>query len=261
MALDLKDLSVQNISQLALDLNLSEIETETSDFVSPAEAQRRSDVSLQGLKLKFKDDLAKLEQYEQEEKLYKTLLTTNYTKDTKKSAQEQEKIEVPVKPNVYGWSEDFFLLMNQGWPWRVAVYIAWAGSPKVGRWPKTQEDLAIGVLGLNSDRQISEWRKNNPAIDEMIGIMQAMPLLSHRRDIFEALATSASDPSSKGAQDRKTALSMTGDYVPRLKVEDDRPISSPKEVSQEDLDRARERINRELKIESSNKPEKESANE
>ncbi|PKO03054.1 MAG: hypothetical protein CVU43_04545 [Chloroflexi bacterium HGW-Chloroflexi-5] len=242
MPLDLKDLSIQNISQLALDLKLDEVEA--SDAVSPAEAQRRSDVSLQALKLRFKADQAALEKFEEDSKVY-------WAK--KIDEDDDEKIPLPVKPNVFGWEEDFFLLMNQGWPWRVAVYIAWAGSPKVGRWPKTQEDLAAGVLGLNSDRQISEWRRNNPAIDEMIGIMQAMPLLSHRRDIFEALATSASDPSSKGAQDRKTALTMTGDYVPHMKIEDDRPVTSPKEVDQEVLDRARERVNKALKIDGSEK--------
>jgi hypothetical protein len=251
MPLDLKALSTQNISQLALDLDLEEIEA--SDAISPAEAQRRSDVSLQALRLRFKDDLEALEKFEKDQNLYKNLLTTNNTNDTKKGSQEQEKPVPPVKPNVFGWAEDFFLLMNQGWPWRVAVYIAWAGSPKVGRWPKNQEILATEVLGLNSDRQISDWRKNNPAIDEMIGIMQAMPLLSHRRDMFEALATSASDPSSKGAQDRKLGFAMLGDYVPRLKVEDERPATSAKEVDQATLDKARERVNKALKIEANDK--------
>jgi len=235
MPLDLKDLSIQNISQLAFDLKLEEIEA--SDSISPAEAQRRSDVSLQALKLKFKDDLQALEKYDAELKIYQKKQTTKVRNNSKNSLDEdQEYIEPPVKPNAFGWSEDFFLLMNQGWPWRVAVYIAWAGSPKVGRWPKTQEDLATGVLGLTSDRQISEWRKNNPAIDEMIGIMQAMPLLSHRRDIFEALATSASDPSSKGAQDRKTALTMTGDYVPHLKIDQKRDTADPMDKSDAELD-------------------------
>ncbi|PKN97994.1 MAG: hypothetical protein CVU42_13810 [Chloroflexi bacterium HGW-Chloroflexi-4] len=242
MPLDLKNLSVQNISQLAFDLKVDEIEV--TDVVSPAEAQRRSDVALTALKLKFKADQEALERFEAESKVY-------WSKKIEEKSD--EKIPLPVKPNTFGWEEDFFLLMNQGWPWRVAVYIAWAGSPKVGRWPKTQEDLAINVLGLTSDRQISEWRKNNPAIDEMIGIMQAMPLLSHRRDIFEALATSASDPSSKGAQDRKTALTMTGDYVPRLKVEDDRPKTNAKEYTDEELDQAAARLKKKLGIEQEDK--------
>jgi hypothetical protein len=225
MPLDLKDLSIQNISQLAFDLKLDEIEA--SDSVSPAEAQRRSDVALTALKLKFKSDQAALEKFEAESKEY-------WSKKIEEKSD--EKIPLPVKPKTFGWEEDFFLLMNQGWPWRVAVYIAWAGSPKVGRWPKTQEVLATDVLGLTSDRQISEWRKNNPAIDEMIGIMQAMPLLSHRRDIFEALATSASDPSSKGAQDRKTALTMTGDYVPHLKIDQKRDTADPMDKSDAELD-------------------------
>jgi len=137
---------------------------------------------------------------------------------------------------VYGWAEDFFLLLDRGWPWRVAVYIAWAGSPKMTRWPKTQEELATQILGLTSDRQIATWRKKNPAIDETIALMQAMPMMDYRRDIFEALAISASNPSSKGAQDRKTALTMTGDYVPHLKVDQKREPSDPMDMSDAELD-------------------------
>jgi hypothetical protein len=68
--------------------------------------------------------------------------------------------------------------------------------------------------------------------------MQAMPMLSYRRDIFEALAASASNHSSKGAQDRKTALTMTGDYVPHQKVEIERPKLEPKDLSEEELRKA-----------------------
>ena len=138
--------------------------------------------------------------------------------------------------NLATWADDFYRFQDHGWPWRVAAYIAWASSPKNGRWPRTQEDLALKILGLTSDRQISKWRKLNPAIDEMIGIMQSIPLLDHRRDMFEALIASASNPSSKGAQDRKTALSMTGDYVPRQKVEVERAKVDPLELSDAELE-------------------------
>jgi hypothetical protein len=40
------------------------------------------------------------------------------------------------------WLEDYKFLYGLGWPWRVAVYIAWKSSPKLSRWPKTQFELA-----------------------------------------------------------------------------------------------------------------------
>ena len=30
----------------------------------------------------------------------------------------------------FGWFEDYEYLMEKGWPWRVAAYIAWATMPK-----------------------------------------------------------------------------------------------------------------------------------
>lgn len=127
------------------------------------------------------------------------------------------------------------MLREAGWPWRVAAYIAWASSPKIGRWPSSQNELARQVLGLTSDRVIATWRKKNPAIDDVIALMQAKPLLDHRRDVFKALSESAADPSFHGSQDRKTFLSMTGDYVPHQKIEMERPKLDAKDYTEEEL--------------------------
>lgn len=116
------------------------------------------------------------------------------------------------------WMDDYQRLRNEGWPWRVAVYIAWSASPKRSRVPATQEELAKDVLGLTSDRVIATWRKKNPAIDEMVALLQALPLLEHRRDIYEALIESASSPDHRSHQDRKLALELLGDYVSRSQV-------------------------------------------
>lgn len=113
------------------------------------------------------------------------------------------------------WMEEYRRLREVGWPWRVACYIAWAASPKRERRPKTQAELASQILGLTSDRQIGTWRKKNPVIDETVGLLQAAPLLAHRRDIYDALVESATNPDYKGHQDRKLALELLGDYVPR----------------------------------------------
>lgn len=121
-----------------------------------------------------------------------------------------------------GWFDQYQELLNNGWPWRVACYIAWAASPKIGRWPKTQDELARSVLGLTSDRQIATWRKRNPGIDELISVLQALPLMEYRADAFLALGQSAADPDHRHKPDRQLLFEMTGDYTPKIKVDDAR---------------------------------------
>lgn len=121
----------------------------------------------------------------------------------------------------FSWLEDYLQLYRAGWPWRIASFIAWAASPKQNRWPKTQEELAH-LIGLSTDRAIGNWRRKNPSIDQVIAMMQAAPLIAHRRDIYEALAVSASSTDHRSNPDRKLALEILGDYTPRMKVEDER---------------------------------------
>lgn len=136
------------------------------------------------------------------------------------------------------WFEQYQQLLEAGWPWRVACYIAWAASPRRGRWPKTQETLATEVLGLTSDRQIGTWRKRNAAIDETITILQAAPLMAHRADVFQALAESASNPDHRSNPDRKLLLEITGDYIPRAKVDLRQPgdVEDLSQLSDAELD-------------------------
>lgn len=117
------------------------------------------------------------------------------------------------------WKDEYLNLVEGGWHWRVAAYIAWAASPKNTRTPKTQDELATQHLGLNSDRAINTWRRKNPAIDEMVAVLQAAPLFEHRAEIYAALVQVATSPEYKGHNDRKLALELLGDYVPRSKVE------------------------------------------
>ncbi len=112
------------------------------------------------------------------------------------------------------WLDDYLELVRGGWPWRVAAYIAWASSPRAAREPKTQDELARIHLGLTSDRAISTWRKRNPAIDEVVRMMQAGPLFKHRAEIFTALVAVAVKPEYKSHADRKLALELMGDYTP-----------------------------------------------
>ena len=117
------------------------------------------------------------------------------------------------------WIGDYVKLIEQGWPWRVACYIAWAASPKVGRWPKTLAELATEVLGLKTPQAVYRWRQKYPTIDTVVAMMQAAPLWEHRRDVLEALVDSATDPDYKSFNDRKLYLEMVGDYVPKSKLE------------------------------------------
>lgn len=117
-----------------------------------------------------------------------------------------------------GWYEDYCKLRDVGWPWRIACYIAWAASPKKDRNPRSQEELAVTFLGLTSDRQIATWRRKNPVIEETITMMQAAPLLEHRRDIYDALVESATNPDYKGHQDRELALKLMGDYTDKKEL-------------------------------------------
>jgi hypothetical protein len=148
--------------------------------------------------------------------------------DEEKQSPEEAKIRSEAArkalENMYGrigaprWIEEYNELVKGGWHWRVAAYIAWASSPKVAREPKTQDDLARIHLGLTSDRAISTWRKRNPAIDEVVRIMQAAPLFKHRAEIFTALVAVAVKPEYKSHNDRKLALELMGDYLPAKKV-------------------------------------------
>lgn len=119
------------------------------------------------------------------------------------------------------WLDDMWRLIDGGWPWRQAAFIAWASSPKISRQPKTQDELAKQFLGLGSDRVIAVWRKRNPEIDTVIGLLQSAPLWESRADDFRALAEGASRAGEdyKFFNHLKLAMEMRGDYVPKSELE------------------------------------------
>lgn len=114
------------------------------------------------------------------------------------------------------WFNRFEMLIDGGWAWRQACYIAWASTPLDGRLPKTQEELATKYLRLSSDRAISTWKKKNPAIETMISVMQSIELWEHRADSFQKLIDGMKRSGSdyKFFNHLKLYLEMTGDYVP-----------------------------------------------
>lgn len=116
------------------------------------------------------------------------------------------------------WMNDYWELRAEGWSWRQAVYIVWASQPKPDRVPQNQGDLAVQELGLSSDRQIRKWRMNNPMIDLRVKALTISALAKARAEVYQALITAATNPNPRAHADRKLALEMLGDYVPRQKV-------------------------------------------
>lgn len=159
--------------------------------------------------------------------------------DEAKRISEAARVEFENNGSASRWIEDYEFLRSRGFAWRVAAYIAWASSPKESRWPKTQMLLATEVLGLTSDRVITTWRRKNPMIVEMINRFQTNQLWEYRADMIEALRISASNPDYKHANDRKTALTMTKDYVPHIKVDTKNKMvpGGLKDLSNEELQR------------------------
>lgn len=125
-------------------------------------------------------------------------------------------IALKGKPEQPAWFERFESLIEGGWAWRQACYIAWASMPTTDRIPRTQDELARGHLGLGSDRAISTWRKKNPAIDTMIALLQSSEIWNHRADAFKNLIDGMKEAGSdyKFFNHLKLFMEMTGDYVP-----------------------------------------------
>ncbi len=116
------------------------------------------------------------------------------------------------------WMELYKRLVDGGWKWRVAVYIAWAAQPKKYRWPETQDELATKCLGLTSDRAIATWRKKNSSIDETISVLQGAIIFDALPDAMNAMVEVASEADYKGHQDRKLMFEMAGIYTPSSKI-------------------------------------------
>jgi hypothetical protein len=135
-------------------------------------------------------------------------------------AQEIKKNEEGEVEFENAWYEDYLMLRTLGWPWRVATYIAWAASPKLRREPRTLNELADKVLGLNSPRAVHTWRDKYVTIDAVVNMMQAKPTLEYRRDVYDALVKVAATQDHKCAPDRKLYMEMTGDYVPHMKIDE-----------------------------------------
>lgn len=93
--------------------------------------------------------------------------------------------------------------------WRKAAYEAWSSLPASMREPKTITELA-DQLGLSSASTIRHWRRNDPEIETRFKQRLTRRLLEYAPDVMIAMVAVASDPDSKGHQDRKLFFQMTG---------------------------------------------------
>jgi len=93
--------------------------------------------------------------------------------------------------------------------WRKAAYEAWSSLPASLREPKTIIELA-DQLGLSSASTIRHWRRNDPEIETRFKKRLTQRLLEYAPDVMMAMVAVASDPDSKGHQDRKLFFQMTG---------------------------------------------------
>ena len=119
------------------------------------------------------------------------------------------------------WANIYLALLQEGWGWRKAAYIAWASIPASERIPQNIHIATDGtpgfasIIGLRDGSAISRWRMQNPAIDLAVRKLQLSMLNEATPRIMDALIESASNPSYKHAPDRKVALEMAGLYTPK----------------------------------------------
>jgi hypothetical protein len=137
---------------------------------------------------------------------------------------------------VPAYMEQYHRLMNAGIPWRIAAYVAWASVPKEERIPATQDEFAKQVLGLTSDRRISEWRKKYP-IDQMIADLQGEMLMKWRPSVFEAIGWGAAQRDYKAAAQQRLFVELTRDMPnPRLDVNTNTASQDLSDLSDSELE-------------------------
>lgn len=123
--------------------------------------------------------------------------------------------------------------------WRKAAYEAWSSLPASLRQPKTITELA-DQLGLRNTATIRHWRQKDPQIETRFRKRLTQRLLEYAPDVLMALTAVASDPDSKGHQDRKLFLQLTGFLEEKTAVEGtlhlmiDDPLSDEEQTAVEE---------------------------
>lgn len=102
--------------------------------------------------------------------------------------------------------------------WRKAAYEAWSSLPASLRQPKTITELA-DQLGLRNTATIRHWRQKDPEIEARFRRRLTQRLMEYAPDVLMALVAVASETDSKGHQDRKLFLQLTGFLEEKTAVE------------------------------------------
>ena len=116
------------------------------------------------------------------------------------------------------WGADYLAILEEGWYWRDAAYIAWKSLPKKLRQPKTYAEFC-DLINI-SVRGMSNRRNRNKAIEVRAakGVV-ARGLYEHIDDVIDALVVSASRNNYKAHADRKLFLEMAGAYTPKQAID------------------------------------------
>ena len=131
--------------------------------------------------------------------------------------EERRLFEAMLTGSQYPWSGDYLALLDEGWYWRDAVYIAWKGTPRQYRTPGNQEELAE-LMGFTG-RTLKSRLAKNPAIKLRAAKHVTTQAMDRVDEVMDALIESAASANYKSHPDRKLFLEMTGMYIPKQGIE------------------------------------------
>jgi len=131
----------------------------------------------------------------------------SYSEESPKPAESTAKAKDQALAH-FAWYPTYQAIKER-FEWRKAAYIAWAASPKKGRVPALEDDMAQ-LLGYTAARTFRKWKKENPDIDAAIREMKLAPLEEHLADVITAWVDSALIVGRDGHADRKLFLERAG---------------------------------------------------
>jgi len=115
---------------------------------------------------------------------------------------------------VTGYQDFYHKLLEAGWHWRKAAFMAWRAAPRGSRWPETQQELAA-ALGLASDRAFRIWLKKNQQMEQVIRQAALMVFESHLADVDLVTIQQARQPNS-GVPERALYYKRYQDLLARI---------------------------------------------
>lgn len=103
---------------------------------------------------------------------------------------------------VSGYQELFSRLVEQGWHWKKAAFMAWRAAPRDSRQPSTQGELAE-MLGYKGDKIFRVWLNKPEQGPLMLRIIEQSPKLifqTHLADVDWVTIQQAKNPESATSQ-------------------------------------------------------------